>query len=88
MKFHTKFRPSDLVKDVKTDGEGVIIEAVAIWIDKHKDIVCRSGSERKRRGETYHEGQYGIYPKNRDSSLNGRWYKEDKLELVKKGHLH
>lgn len=49
-KFHTKFRPGDLVRDKKTGDEGVIIEAVALWYGKYGMILHRWCTERKERG--------------------------------------
>ncbi len=88
MKFHTKFRPGDLVKDKKTGDEGVIVEAQAHWRDKTGQLIMRTGSELKQRNETYEEAMYGIHQKTRYSSLNGWWFHDDQLELVKKGYLH
>ena len=96
MKWHTKYRPGDLVKDRKTGDEGVIIRADAVWRNKDNMAVHRSGDERKRPSETYRHGHYGIYPKTHygpsggqwAGSLNGSWYDDDEIELVKKGFLH
>lgn len=88
MKFHTKFRPGDLVRDKKTGDEGVIVEAQAIWYSENDGCTYCGCTERKPRGATYQGGHYGTYPKTLDSSLNGWWYEEDQIELAKKGVLH
>lgn len=88
MKFHTKFRPGDLVRDKKTGDEGVIIAAEALWRDRHGSLTYRYSEELKRRGETYLSGTYGIQTKKRGGSLNGWWFDDDQLELVAKGFLH
>jgi len=88
MKFHTKFRPGDLVRDKITNDEGVIIEAEAIWKDKHNDLTHMGCSERKQPGSVYQGGTYGVYPKGEVGSLNGYWYSEDSIELVEKGFLY
>lgn len=67
MKFHTKFRPGDLVRDKKTNDQGVIIEAEAVWYSRRDEgqdydtISHHRCNERKRPGETYQEGKYGIF---------------------------
>ena len=92
MKFHTQFRPGDLVRDKKTGNEGIIIAAQSMWCDERPDrsqgTIFRECSELKRRHEVYQGGHYGLYPKARNSLLKGYWYKDDELELVKKGFLH
>ncbi len=88
MKFHTKFRPGDLVKDIKTGDEGIIIQIQAIWNDKDGMIMHCECNDKKHPGAIYLEGSYGIYSKTHNGSLNGWWYKDNQLELVKKGFLH
>ena len=53
MKFHTQFRPGDLVKDRNTGDEGVIIEAQAMWYDKYNMLVYRGCNEIKRRNPAW-----------------------------------
>lgn len=89
MKFHTQFRPGDLVRDKKTGDEGVIVVAQAQWYDnKCKMRIHRGCRDIKRRNEIYIEGSYGIFSKTRYGSLNGWWFHDDQLELVQKGLLH
>jgi len=87
-KFHTKFRPGDLVRDKRTNDEGVVVTAKAIWYDKHGMISHRGCTERKEQGSTFHKGIYGIFPKTPYGSLNGSWYEDKQIELAKKGFLH
>lgn len=88
MKFHTKFRPGDLVEDKETGDRGVIIEAQAIWHSEDEGMIYRGSTERKGRNETYVGGHYGVFPKDHVGSLNGYWYEDEDMELVEKGHLH
>ena len=86
MKFHTKFRPGDLVRDVETGDEGVITKAEAVyWDTKNETREHRYCNERKRPNWIYETSNYAIFPKTCDGSLNGAWYHDNQLELVKKG---
>ena len=90
-KFHTKFRPGDLVKDKVTGDEGVIIAAEAEWDGTNSPLhlgTFRSGcTERKYPKTTYMSGHYGIFSKTLYGSLNGWWFHDDQIELATKGHL-
>jgi len=88
MKFHTKFRPGDLVRDKITHDEGIIVTAQAIWCDRDGMMTYRDCTERKPRLATYIRGHYGVRQKTFDGSLNGWWYEDNQMELVKKGFLH
>ena len=88
MKFHTTYRPGDLVRDKETGDKGVIVKAETKWKDKYGAEYHRKCTKRKNPGEIDIGGIYGIFPKTEDSVLNGCWYDEKDLELVKKGFLH
>ena len=88
-KFNTKFRLGDLVREKKTGGEGVIVDAQTMWNHKDGLMFCHH-CEGKPRGATDNlGGHYEIQPKNKSTCLSKwAWYGDDEIELSKKGVLH
>ncbi len=86
--FYTKFRPGDLVRDRITGDEGVIVKSQAEWYDKYNSLIIFEGDARKPPKSLYYKGVYGIHQKTKMGSLNGYWYDDDQIELVKKGFLY